>query len=56
MELAELATLIVLVCGRGYSDKTLDCRDLMVNCAVQANGVIKEENVSKCVERAKEIK
>lgn len=56
MSIAELASLIVLICGRGYSDKTLDCRDLVVNCAVGKSGEIEKEQVEVCVKRAKEMK
>lgn len=56
MSIDQLALIMALVCGKGMSDKVLDCQDLMINCAVQYAGVIEEENVKKCVERAKEIK
>lgn len=54
MTTAELATIILLVCGKGDSDYTLDCRDYMVNCAVNSQGEIKKEKVIECTEKQRQ--
>lgn len=53
MTITELATIIFLVCGKGESHYTLDCRDLIVNCAVGKNGEIEKSQVDLCVSRVK---
>ena len=51
MTATELATVILVLCGKGTSDYTFDCRNFMVNCAVSSDGSIEKQNVSECIEK-----
>lgn len=53
MSPAELATLILMLCGAGEGDEAVSCRDHMVNCAVNRKGEITEADVIKCAEATK---
>jgi hypothetical protein len=53
MNASELATIILVLCGKGEGDYTLDCRDHMVNCAVDSQGNIEKKKVAECIEQQK---
>jgi hypothetical protein len=46
MSASELATVILLVCGRGESDRHFDCYDYYNNCVV--DGGMNVAAVEKC--------
>lgn len=54
MTQAELVTIIILICGRGESTATLDCRDQLVNCAVNSQGEIEKNKVEECIKKQRD--
>lgn len=48
MTIAELATVIFMLCSDKLEDTTYDCQDYMTNCAVDKNGKINKKTVDAC--------
>lgn len=48
MSVGELATAILILCGKGGADKDFDCYDYYNNCVISKNVEPTMDNLDKC--------